>query len=92
MARGIIIAATLCTTLLSFGCRSRTAPDSAVVPVPSGLDSTSLARWVDRQRAACPGHLALLFDEGGQTRDLDSTAGRSTRFRTTLASVQCQRE
>lgn len=93
MARGIMIAATLCT-LLSLGCLSRRrASDSAsVVSVPAGLDSIGLAHWVDRQRAACPGNLILLRDEGGVTRDFDSASGRPTAtFRSSLVGVQCRR-
>lgn len=43
------------------------------VSPPKGLDSVGVAKWVVQQRAACPGRLNLLFDEGGNARDFDTS-------------------
>jgi hypothetical protein len=56
------------------------------VSPPPGLDSIATARWVDAQRAACPGVLKFQVDPGF-ARDLDGVA----RYHSWLAGVQCVR-
>jgi hypothetical protein len=84
-----IIAA--CSVAFSIGCHHREA--ATIVPVPMGLDSAGVARWVAQQRTACRGRLVTLWDEGGRARNFDSTA-TSTEFRyhsySYPASVVCQ--
>ena len=63
---------------------------ATIVPVPMGLDSAGVARWVAQQRTACRGRLVTLLDEGGTARDFDSTATRTEfRYHSYLAGVQC---
>jgi len=56
-----------------------------LVRLPRDLDSVATAKWVDAQRAACPGRLQLLFDEGAEVRD------GVARNHSPLAGVQCVR-
>jgi hypothetical protein len=61
-----------------------------MVPIPVGLDSAGVARWLDQQRGACRGHLVNLLDEGA-VRNFDA-ASTSTEFRyhSGLVGVQCR--
>ena len=51
-----------------------------MVPVPVGLDSAGVERWLTEQRLACRGRLVMLWDEGGALRNFDS-ATTTVRFR-----------
>jgi hypothetical protein len=80
-----------CLLGLSIGCH-RKGVGQAIVPVPAGLDSAGVARWVSEQRAACSGHLVSYHDEGGGTRDFDSVPPRrSYRYVSTVLGVSCRR-
>jgi hypothetical protein len=81
-----------CAFGISTGCY-RSRGDTDIVPVPTGLDSIGLARWLGQQEAACRGHLVRFLDEGGATRDFDSVGGRApVRYLSGLVGVACRRE
>ena len=79
LASGVILAAFASVD----GCFHRTRIGPMVSP-PRDLDSVATAKWVDAQRAACPGVLQMLVDEGS-VRDLDGVF----RYHSPLVGVQC---
>jgi hypothetical protein len=85
----IAAAVAACTVGISIGCH-HSPPATTVVPVPIGLDSAGVARWLGQQRAACRGRLITLLDQGA-VRNFDSAA-TSTEFRyhSGLVGTQCQ--
>jgi len=88
ISRFIIAIIAACAVGFSIGCHHREA--ATIVPVPMGLDSAGVARWVAQQRTACRGRLVTLLDEGGTARNFDSTATRTEfRYHSYLAGVQC---
>lgn len=58
------------------------------VSTPKGLDSAGVAKWLVQQRAACPGILNLLFDEGGTARNYGSS---TFTYQSPLVAVVCRR-
>jgi hypothetical protein len=88
ISRFITAAIATCAVGFSIGCHRREA--GTTVPVPIGLDSAGVARWVAQQRAACRGRLLTLLDEGA-VRNFDSAATRiEFRYHSSLIGVQCQ--
>ena len=88
--RFIVGIAATCAVVVTNGCHHR-EPATTIVPVPMGLDSVGVARWLDQQRAACRGRLVMLRDEGVAVRDFDSAAARREfRYHSGLVGVQCQ--
>jgi hypothetical protein len=80
-----------CAIVLFSGCHNAGTGATAMVPVPIGLDSAGVARWLTQQRTDCRGHLITLLDEGGAVRNFDSVAtGTSVRFYAGLVGVQCR--
>lgn len=69
------------------GCLHRAARIGPYVSPPQGLDSLGTAKWIDAQRAACPGHLQFMSDYGGAARDFDGVA----RYHSPLVEVRCIR-
>ena len=58
------------------------------VSPPKGLDSAGVAKWIGQQRAACPGNLNLLRDEGGTMRNY---GGSPVPYQSPLIAVVCRR-
>ena len=69
------------------GCHRRPAA-TPVIPVPNGLDSVGVQRWLAAQRKACRGHLVTARDEGA-FHNFDSTSIPEYRYRIGLVGVQC---
>jgi len=84
LARSVILVA---LTVLH-GCFHRAQSGLRIgdqVSPPRGLDSAATAKWVETQRAACPGRLRFLVDEGVIAAD----TSRVARYHQSLAAVQC---
>ena len=82
--------AAACTVGLVLGCHRSAKTATSIVPVPIGLDSAGLTRWLSQQRTDCRGHLIKFLDEGA-VRNFDSVAaGTSFRFQSGLVGVQCR--
>ena len=61
-----------------------------MVPVPIGLDSAGVARWLGQQRAACLGHVVTFLDEGA-VRNFDSGAtSAGFRYHSGLVGIECR--
>jgi hypothetical protein len=89
ISRFIIAIIAACVVGFSIGCHHREA--ATMVPVPMGLDSAGVARWLAQQRTACRGRLVVLWDEGGAARNFDSTAtSMAFRYHSYPGDVQCQ--
>jgi hypothetical protein len=89
ISRFITAVVAACAVGFSVGCHHR-EPATTIVPVPIGLDSAGVARWLGQQRAACRGHLVTLLDEGS-IRNFDSAATRTEfRYHSWLVGVQCR--
>jgi hypothetical protein len=87
ISRVITVIFAACAVGFAIDCHRR--PATTIVPVPTGLDSSGIARWLGQQRAACRGHLVTLVDEGA-VRNIDSAATRTdVRYRSSLVGVQC---
>jgi hypothetical protein len=91
ISRFITAVVAACAVGYSIGCHHREVA-TTIVPVPIGLDSAGVARWIAQQRAACRDRLVTLMDEGGTARNFDSSApSREFRYHSGLVGVQCQR-
>ena len=89
--RMIATIAAACAVALFNGCHHAAKGATAIVPVPIGLDSAGVARWLTQQRTDCRGRLITVLDHGGAVRNLDSVAtGASVRFCPGLVGVQCR--
>jgi hypothetical protein len=71
-----------------FGGRHRRAAVPSMVPVPIGLDSVGVARWLADQRKACRGRLVTTYDEGS-VHNFDTASVIEYRYRIGLIGVQC---
>jgi hypothetical protein len=91
MIRGLrTTAMVLCAVGVSLGCHHVPAA-AAIVPVPVGLDSAGVERWLADQRWACRGRLVMLWDEGGAARNFDSaTTIVGSRYHAGLEGVLCR--
>jgi hypothetical protein len=91
MVRGLLIVAALAAVFAAAGCHPSSAGEQ-LIPVPAGLDSLERARWLERQRAQCPGHLGPVFDEGAFGHEPDSALHHDTvELRAVLTGVSCRR-
>jgi len=89
--RTIATIAAACGVTLFSRCYHAGRGAPAIVPVPIGLDSAGVARWLTQQRTDCRGHLITVLDEGGAVRNFDSASKETTaRFYAALAGVQCR--
>jgi hypothetical protein len=76
-------------TLLS-GCFHRSSHGMRIgdeVSPPSGLDSAGTAKWIARQRAACPGNLRFLIDH----MPVVSLDGSPVPYQSGIVAVVCAR-
>jgi hypothetical protein len=90
ISRLLAVAIVICTAGVSIGCHRGTAA-AAMLPIPVGLDSVGVERWLGEQRSACRGRLVMLWDEGGAVRNFDSaTTTARFRYRSGLRSLQCR--
>jgi hypothetical protein len=55
------------------------------VSPPAGLDSVGTAKWIDAQRAACPGRLRFLVDE----MPIVQLDGGPATYHSFIVAVQC---
>lgn len=87
--RFVLVVAAACAVIASLGCHHRETV-TRIVPVPVGLDSGGVVRWLDQQRAACRGRLVTFRDEGS-LRNFDfATMSRGSQYQSGLVGVQCQ--
>jgi hypothetical protein len=83
-----VVAAT-CAVICSMSCH-HPATVTPLVPVPVGLDSAGVVRWLDEHRSACRGRLVTFRDEGS-VRNFDSVVmSRGFHYQSWVVAVQCQ--
>ena len=77
------------TLLLGALACARPRTDGAVKPVPAGLDSAAIDRWVAAERRACRGTVETFSDDGAVALRTPSDSASTLRHFRRVTGVRC---
>ena len=74
-----------------FACLACAPPraNTAVRPVPAGLDSVQVAGWLAAERRVCRGQFEALYDEGAVAQGTSPDSASVFRYFRRVTGVRC---